>query len=148
MAKVFKSVTELIGKTPLLELENFRTANGAGAKIVAKLEYFNPAGSVKDRIALAMIVDAEQRGALKEGAVIIGADERQHGHRPCECGGGARLPRDFDHAGNDECGAAESAKSVRCGARAHRRQAGDEGCDCKSAGARGTDGGRVYSGAV
>lgn len=71
MAKVFKSVTELIGKTPLLELENFRTANGAGAKIVAKLEYFNPAGSVKDRIALAMIVDAEQRGALKEGAVII-----------------------------------------------------------------------------
>lgn len=71
MANVFKSVTELIGKTPLLELENFRTANGAGAKIVAKLEYFNPAGSVKDRIALAMIVDAEQRGALKEGAVII-----------------------------------------------------------------------------
>ncbi len=71
MANVFKSVTELIGKTPLLELENFRTANGADAKIVAKLEYFNPAGSVKDRIALAMIVDAEQRGALKEGAVII-----------------------------------------------------------------------------
>ena len=71
MANVFKSVTELIGKTPLLELENFRTANGAGAKIVAKLEYFNPAGSVKDRIALAMIVDAERRGALKEGAVII-----------------------------------------------------------------------------
>lgn len=71
MANVFKSVTELIGKTPLLELVNFNAESGAGAKIVAKLEYFNPAGSVKDRVALAMIVDAEQRGALKEGAVII-----------------------------------------------------------------------------
>lgn len=71
MANVFKSVTELIGKTPLLELVNFNVESGAGAKIVAKLEYFNPAGSVKDRVALAMIVDAEQRGALKEGAVII-----------------------------------------------------------------------------
>lgn len=71
MANVFKSVTELIGKTPLLELVNFNAESGAGAKIVAKLEYFNPAGSVKDRVALAMVVDAEQRGALKEGAVII-----------------------------------------------------------------------------
>ncbi len=71
MKGIAKSLTELIGKTPLLELSNFEKKHGLQAKIVAKLEYFNPAGSVKDRIALAMIDDAEQRGALKEGSVII-----------------------------------------------------------------------------
>lgn len=71
MANIYKSVTELIGKTPLLELVNFSAAAGAGATILAKLEYFNPAGSVKDRVAKAMIADAEQRGVLQEGSVII-----------------------------------------------------------------------------
>jgi cysteine synthase A len=71
MAKISKSLTELIGKTPLLELSNYEKKLGLSAKIVAKLEYFNPGGSVKDRIALAMIEDAEQRGALKVGSVII-----------------------------------------------------------------------------
>lgn len=71
MAKISKSLTELIGKTPLLELSNYEKKNGLKAKVVAKLEYFNPGGSVKDRIALAMIDDAEQRGALKAGSVII-----------------------------------------------------------------------------
>ena len=67
MAKISKSLTELIGKTPLLELSNYETKNGLQAKIVAKLEYFNPGGSVKDRIALAMIDDAEKRGVLNTG---------------------------------------------------------------------------------
>ncbi|HML69678.1 MAG TPA: cysteine synthase A [Clostridia bacterium] len=71
MAKISKSLTELIGKTPLLELSNFEKKNGLQAKIVAKLEYFNPGGSVKDRIALAMIDDAEKRGVLKADSVII-----------------------------------------------------------------------------
>lgn len=71
MAKISKSLTELIGKTPLLELSNYEKKHDLQAKVVAKLEYFNPAGSVKDRIALAMIDDAEQRGALKPGSVII-----------------------------------------------------------------------------
>ena len=71
MAKISKSLTELIGKTPLLELSNYEKKNGLQAKIVAKLEYFNPGGSVKDRIALAMIDDAEQRGVLKADSVII-----------------------------------------------------------------------------
>ena len=71
MAKISKSLTELIGKTPLLELSNYEKKHGLQAKVVAKLEYFNPAGSVKDRIALAMIDDAEQSGALKPGSVII-----------------------------------------------------------------------------
>ena len=66
-----QSITELIGNTPLLELANFEKSNNLNAKIVAKLEYFNPAGSVKDRVANAMIADAEEKGILKPGATII-----------------------------------------------------------------------------
>lgn len=69
--KVYNKITDLIGGTPLLRLSNYIEANGLGAEIYAKLEYFNPAGSVKDRIARAMIDEAEATGALKEGAVII-----------------------------------------------------------------------------
>lgn len=69
--KTYRTITELIGNTPLLELSNFEKNNGLGATILAKVEYFNPAGSVKDRIAAAMIADAEKSGALKEGSVII-----------------------------------------------------------------------------
>ena len=71
MAKVYKKADELIGKTPLLELANIEKEEGLNAKILAKLEYFNPAGSVKDRVAKAMIDEAEKSGKLKEGAVII-----------------------------------------------------------------------------
>lgn len=69
--KTYKTVTDLIGKTPLLELTNFEKEHDLNATILAKLEYFNPAGSVKDRVAKAMIDDAEKRGVLKPGAVII-----------------------------------------------------------------------------
>ena len=71
MAKVYDSVTELVGGTPLLRAGNFSKRNGSGADILVKLEYFNPAGSVKDRIALAMIEEAEREGALRPGSVII-----------------------------------------------------------------------------
>ena len=71
MAKIYKTITDLIGKTPLLELTNYEKTNNLQATIIAKLEYFNPAGSVKDRIAKAMIDDAEQSGKLKPGATII-----------------------------------------------------------------------------
>ena len=71
MSNIHTSAAELIGKTPLLELTHLEKELGLEAKIVAKLEYFNPAGSVKDRIALAMIDDAEAKGLLKEGSVII-----------------------------------------------------------------------------
>ncbi|WFR57762.1 cysteine synthase A [Anaerocolumna sp. AGMB13025] len=71
MAKIAKSLTDLIGSTPLLELTNYGKANDLATAIVAKLEYFNPAGSVKDRIAKAMIDDAEAKGILKPGATII-----------------------------------------------------------------------------
>lgn len=71
MAKIYQSITELIGKTPLVELKKLEEKEGLKAKILAKLEYFNPAGSVKDRIAKAMIEDAEKRGAIKPGSTII-----------------------------------------------------------------------------
>jgi cysteine synthase A len=71
MSKIYKSLTDLIGKTPLLELSNYDKKHDLKATVVAKLEYFNPAGSVKDRIAKAMIDDAEAKGLLKEGSVII-----------------------------------------------------------------------------
>lgn len=69
--KVYEKITDLIGNTPLVELKNIEAANGLQATVLAKLEYFNPAGSVKDRIARAMIDDAEKNGLLKPGSVII-----------------------------------------------------------------------------
>lgn len=71
MTKIAKQLTELIGNTPLLELNKFSKAQGIATPIVAKVEFFNPGGSVKDRIALAMIEDAEKKGLLKPGATII-----------------------------------------------------------------------------
>lgn len=69
--KIYKKITELIGKTPLMELTNFEKEENLESTILAKLEYFNPAGSVKDRIACAMIEEAEKEGKLKSGSVII-----------------------------------------------------------------------------
>ena len=71
MANIYKSATELIGNTPLVELTNYEAEHGLEAKILAKLEYFNPAGSVKDRIAKKMIEDAEKAGKLAPGATIV-----------------------------------------------------------------------------
>ena len=69
--KTYDTITDLIGSTPLLKLNRFAAVENLGAEVYAKLEYFNPAGSVKDRIAYAMITDAEKSGALKPGSVII-----------------------------------------------------------------------------
>ncbi|MBR4387823.1 MAG: cysteine synthase A [Prevotella sp.] len=71
MAKIAKQLTELIGNTPLLELNKYSQNKGLSTTLIAKVEYFNPGGSVKDRIALAMIEDAERRGILKPGGIII-----------------------------------------------------------------------------
>ncbi|MGN0216171.1 MAG: pyridoxal-phosphate dependent enzyme, partial [Prevotella sp.] len=68
---VYNSVTELIGKTPLVRLNKYNKKRGLGATVLAKVEFFNPGGSVKDRIALAMIEDAERKGLLKPGGTII-----------------------------------------------------------------------------
>jgi cysteine synthase A len=71
MEKIERKLTGLVGNTPLLELENYNASHGLKARVVAKTEYFNPAGSVKDRIALAMVEDAEARGVISPGATII-----------------------------------------------------------------------------
>ena len=71
MARIARQLTDLVGGTPLLEFSNFNASKGLKAQVIGKLEYFNPAGSVKDRIALAMIEDAEAKGLLKPGATII-----------------------------------------------------------------------------
>ena len=71
MGNIYTSVEQLIGRTPLLELIRLERAEGLEARILAKLEYFNPAGSAKDRVARAMLDDAEARGLLKPGSVII-----------------------------------------------------------------------------
>ncbi len=71
MTRICGSITELIGGTPLLELKNYAKAQGLDTRLIGKLEYFNPAGSVKDRIAKSMIEDAEEKGLLKPGSVII-----------------------------------------------------------------------------
>ena len=71
MAKIYEKLTELVGRTPLLDLQRLAAKKNAQAQVVAKVEYFNPGGSVKDRIALNMIEDAEQKGMLKPGSVII-----------------------------------------------------------------------------
>ena len=69
--RIYNSITELVGRTPLVEIHRYEEKRNLKAKILVKLEYFNPAGSVKDRIALAMVEDAEKRGLLKPGSVII-----------------------------------------------------------------------------
>lgn len=71
MGKIAQSITDLVGKTPLLELTNYEKNNGINAHLIAKLEYYNPAGSVKDRVAKAMIDDAEAKGLIGPGATII-----------------------------------------------------------------------------
>ncbi|MDD4031738.1 MAG: cysteine synthase A [Bacteroidales bacterium] len=71
MARIYKQLTELIGNTPLLELSNFNKRHGAQARIIAKLEYFNPAGSVKDRIGNALISEAEKSGLVNKNTVIV-----------------------------------------------------------------------------
>ena len=71
MANIYKGTLGLIGNTPLVEVTNIEKELGLKARVLVKLEYFNPAGSVKDRVALAMIEDAERKGKLKPGATII-----------------------------------------------------------------------------
>ena len=89
MSKIAKKLTDLIGNTPLLELSNFNKKYAPNAAIIGKLEYFNPGGSVKDRIALAMIEDAER--VAQTGQRDHRADQRQHRSGPCARRSGQRL---------------------------------------------------------
>ena len=97
MSNIYTSADQLIGKTPLLELTHIEKKFGLKAKVLAKLEYFNPAGSVKDRIAKAMIDDAEAKGLLKEGSVIIEPTSGNTGIGLASVAA-ARLPHHHRHA--------------------------------------------------
>ena len=92
MEKIARKLTDLVGNTPLLELSNYNKSKNLKARLVVKLEYFNPAGSVKDRIALAMIEDAEVKGVLQSGATIIeptsGPDSRCGWYERSNCQSG------------------------------------------------------------
>jgi cysteine synthase A len=101
MSKIYQSLSDLIGRTPLLELKNYEKKHDLKAAVVAKLEYFNPAGSVKDRIAKAMLDDAEAKGLLNPDSVIIESTTatRASGLPPSR---GARVPHHPHHARNHE----------------------------------------------
>ena len=92
MTKIASNLTELIGNTPLLELSNFNKKHQLKAAIIAKLEYFNPAGSVKDRIGLAMIEAAEKQGLLNKDSVIIEPHQRKYRNCPGICRSSQRIP--------------------------------------------------------
>ena len=102
MSNIYQSLTDLIGRTPLLRLKNFEAENGVEAELVAKLEYFNPAGSVKDRIAKAMIDDAEKKGILKPDSVIIEPTSGNTGSRACISRVRTGLSDNPDHARDHE----------------------------------------------
>ena len=106
MSRIYKGTLDLIGNTPLVEVVNIEKALGLEATVLVKLEYFNPAGSVKDRIAKAMIEDAEAKGLLKPGSVII---------EPTSGNTGIGL-------------AAIYSEGLWCGTRAHRGCPGHERC--------------------
>ena len=105
MSKIAKQLTELVGNTPLLELNKYSQAKGLETPVIAKVEFFNPGGSVKDRIALAMIEDAEQKGILKPGATIHRTHQRKYGRRTGTGISRQGLPPYPYHARDHECGA-------------------------------------------
>lgn len=100
MARIYRTADQLIGRPPILELTHIEASEKLRARLLAKLEYFNPAGSVKDRIAKAMIDEAEFSGKLTRGATIIEPHLRQHRHWPLRGGGGAGIQGHHRHAGN------------------------------------------------
>ena len=147
MAKVYDSILDLVGKTPLVELKRIEEKEELQAKLIAKVESFNPAGSVKDRIAKAMIEDAEAKGLLKEGSVIIeptsgntgiglaAAGNRKRDRIIPTPGSGSyrkRLSYDPYDAGNHERRAPQHCKGIRRRGCSDGRNKGYEGCDRES----------------
>ncbi|UKI31263.1 MAG: pyridoxal-phosphate dependent enzyme [Lentisphaeria bacterium] len=126
MGRIFDHITELIGSTPLLRIHRL---NDGRADVLAKVEYFNPGGSVKDRVGLAMIEDAEARGLLKPGALIIEPTSGNTGiglALAAAVKGYRLIPH---HARDDERRAAQTAGSLWCGTGADPRHRRDAGCD-------------------
>ena len=125
MAKIYGSVTELIGRTPLLAAKSFAAAHGLKANLLVKLEYFNPAGSVKDRIAIAMIEQAEKDGKIAPGATLI---------EPTSGNTGIGIASVAAARGYRAILTMPETMSVERRDRSHGRIAGHEGCDRKGGG--------------
>ena len=134
MAKIARKLTDLVGNTPLMELSGYSGKYGLEQNIIAKLEAFNPAGSIKDRVALSMIEDAEARGALKPGATIIEPTSGNTGVGLAMVATIKGVSLDIDHARNNEPGTAESVESAGCADCIDRRVRRDGSFYCQGAG--------------
>ena len=110
MSKIYKGAIELVGNTPLVEVTNIEKKEQLKARLLVKLEYFNPAGSVKDRVGKAMIEDAERTGRLKPGSVIIEPTSGNTGIGLAAVSAG--LQDDTDHAGYHERGAPQYIEGI------------------------------------
>ena len=134
MAKVYDSILDLVGKTPLVELKRIEEKEGLQAKLIAKVESFNPAGSVKDRIAKAMIEDAEAKGLLKEGSVIIEPTSGNTGIGLAAAATvkGYRMILTMPETMSVERRAPQHCKGIRRRGCSDGRNKGYEGCDRKS----------------
>ena len=126
MAGIYQSVTELIGRTPLLEVKNLEKELNLQARVLVKLEYFNPAGSVKDRAALQMITEAEENGTLKPGSAIIEPTSGNTGIGLASNCSVKRIQSNLCNAGNDEYRAKKTSEGIWRRNCAHRRRKGDE----------------------
>ena len=149
MSKIYTSADQLIGKTPLLELTHIEKKCGLKAKILAKLEYFNPAGSVKDRIAKAMIDEAEKSGKLKADSVIIEPTSGNTGIglAAVAAARGYRIIIVMPETMSVERRQLMNL-DLRCRACADRRRKGHEGRYCKGGGVKPRNTGQLYSRAV
>ncbi len=147
MGTIYRGALELIGNTPMVEVINIEKELGLEARVLAKLEYFNPAGSVKDRVAKSMIEDAEEKGILKEGSVIIEPTSGNTGIGLASIAA-VKVSDNSYYARNNERGKTEYFESIWCGAGAYRRGARDERSDCQGRGAGERDSRKLSSGTV
>ena len=107
---IYQGIDELVGKTPLVRIHH--VTKGIGAEVLVKLERNNPAGSIKDRVALQMILDAEEEGKITARSGDHRTYQRQHRRGTCGIWGRSRIPGDLDHAGDDEPGTTDAADSL------------------------------------
>ena len=140
MGKVYQNVEELIGKTPLMEVSRIEEVEKLEARIYAKLELFNPAGSVKDRVAFSMILDAEEKGLISPGATIIEPTSGNTGIGLASHSRVKRIQGHFHHAGDDEHREKETLKRLWSRDCANGRQGWHDRSDKEGGRTGGRDG--------